>query len=372
MKKIYIVLFTALVTASLGGCGGKKSEDDSTGKSTVKERSALVSVLQAKETPFNHYIELQGSVNTKENIVINAEFGGNLTRVMVEEGQNVKKGQELARIDDGGLAQQISQAKAQSGLAYETYKRQKKLWDQKIGSQMEYLKAETDYRSKANTVNQLKSQLSRARIKAPFTGTIDEIFAEQGTVVSPGMRVMRIVNLDSMHIEAEVPEKYIEGIKDSVDVNVNFPILNKEISTKIKQVSDFINPSNRSFKIVVDIPAEEVSGIKPNLTARLKINDYSNPSAILIPQDIISENAQGKQYVYVVDNAFGDEGDNSGSAENEDGTEVAVGPVARKVFIKTGQTQDDMIEVLEGIAAGDVIVKDGARKVKDGQKVRII
>ena len=373
MKNICIAILTSLVIVSFTGCGNnsEKGKDKGPTKNTA-ERRALVSVFLAEKAPFNHYIELQGSVNTKENIIINAEFGGNLTSVVVQEGQNVTKGDELAKIDDGGLARQLNQAKAQSSLAYTTYKRQKRLWEQKIGSEIEYLQAQTSYQTKLNTVKQLESQLSRARIRAPFTGTIDEIFSEQGTVVSPGTPVMRIVNLDSMFIEAEVPEKYIEGVKDSIDVNVSFPILNKEINTKIKQVSNFINPSNRSFKIVIDIPSEEIPGIRPNLTARLKINDYSNPRAILIPQDIISENAQGRQYVYVVDNAFDAENENSDPVANEDGSEDSPGPVARKVFIKTGETQDDLVEVLEGIKEGNVIVKDGARKVKDGQKVRII
>ncbi|MCB0374845.1 MAG: efflux RND transporter periplasmic adaptor subunit, partial [Sinomicrobium sp.] len=335
----------------------KKDKEEDPDKLIVEEKRALVSVFVAKDTLFNHYLELQGSVDTKENIIINAEFGGNLTSVSVQEGQKVTKGDELAKIDDGGLARQLSQAKAQSSLAYTTYKRQKRLWEQKIGSEIEYLQAQTSYQTKLNTVQQLEAQLSRARIKAPFTGTIDEIFAEQGTVVSPGTPVMRIVNLDSMYIEAEVPEKYIKGIRDSIDVTVNFPILNKEIRTKIKQVSDFINPASRSFKITVDIPPDEAQGIKPNLTARLKINDYTNPNAILIPQDIISEDAQGRQYVYVV-NLYNAEG--------------AEDPVAKKVFIKTGETQEDLIEALDGIKEDNIIIKEGARNVKDGQKVKVI
>lgn len=354
MKKVYIILI-ALILAS---CGGKsnKADENELSENKPEGKLTLVSVFSAKDTLFNHYIELQGSVDTKENIIINAEFGGNLTSVNVQEGQNVTKGEELARIDDGGLARQISQARAQSRLAYTTYKRQKRLWEQKIGSEIEYLQAQTNYQAQSNAVKQLQAQLSRATIKAPFTGTIDEIFTDQGTVVSPGTPVMRIVNLDSMFIEAEVPEKYINGVTDSVDVQVNFPILNKEISTKIKQVSKFINPANRSFKIVVDIPSgEETGGIRPNLTARVKINDYTNPNAILIPQDIISEDAEGRQYVYIVDNVY--------TSDNE---------TARKVIIETGETQDDLVEVLQGIKKDDVVIKEGARNVKDGQRVKIL
>ena len=350
MKKVHSIIIT-LITLIMVSCGGTTRKDD---KSDNEEKRALISVLTVKDTLFNHYIELQGNVDTKQNIVINAEFGGALNAVFAQEGQNVKKGQLLAQIADGGLAQQLNQAITQSSLAKTTYQRQKRLWDQKIGSELEYLQAKTNYQTQATAVKQLQDQLSRTKITAPFTGTIDEIFADRGTVVSPGAPVMRIVNLDSMFIEAEVPEKYVKRLEAGVDVNVNFPILNEQLNTTIKQVSDYINPSNRSFKIMVDIP-NDAENIKPNLTSRLKINDYTNPNAILIPQSIISEDAGGAQYVYIVDNA--------------NSTEEAV---ARKVIIKTGESQGDLVEVLGGLRNGNIVIKEGARNVKDGQKVKIL
>ncbi len=355
MKKIIILISIAAFVASFSiSCGGDSKKDKDKDKAEAAGKHALVSVFTAKDTLFNHYLELQGNVDTKQNIIINAEYGGNLINVFAQEGQKATQGDVLARISDGGLARQLDQARAQAALASTTYKRQQRLWKQKIGSEIEYLQARANYKTQSNTVKQLQEQLSKTSITAPFTGTIDEIMTEKGTVVSPGTPIMRIVNLDSMFIEAEVPEKYIKGIKDSVDVNINFPVLGVDISAKIKQVSNYINPSNRSFKITVDIP-NETGNIKPNLTARIKINDYTNPNAILIPQDIISEDAEGKQYVYIVDGVY-----NSEEA------------IAKKVFVKTGESQGDLVEILEGIRKGNVIIKEGARNVKDGQRIKIL
>jgi RND family efflux transporter MFP subunit len=315
----------------------------------------LITTFKAAHQEFNHMLELQGNVTTKNLLVITPEYNGILTNVYVKEGQKVSKGQILARIDDGGLGQQLSQLKIQSDLAKTTFERQKRLWDQKIGSEIQFLQAKSTYESQAAAVNQLNQQIAKTTVRAPFSGTIDDVITEQGSVVAAGQsQLMRIINLDDMYIETEVPERYVADVTTGKKVQVEFPVLGKTIETKVRQASDFINPANRTFKVEIAIPNKEKS-IKPNLTARLKINDYTSEKALLVPQSIISENAEGEQYVYVVRD------------KNADGEGVA-----NRIIIKTGKTQGDVIEVLEGIEDGAEIIQEGARSVRNGQTVKVL
>jgi membrane fusion protein, multidrug efflux system len=162
---------------------------------------------------FTHYIEIQGNVDTKENIVISPEYSGILTQLYVKAGQKVSKGQVLARIDDGGLSSSLAQAETQLALAKTTFERQKNLWDQKIGSEIQFLQAKTSLESQQKVVAQIKSQLNKTNVVAPFSGTIDEVMTERGKVVAPGMNLFRIVNLSNMYVTANVPENYIPQLK---------------------------------------------------------------------------------------------------------------------------------------------------------------
>ena len=312
----------------------------------------LVTTFTSKAELFDHYLELQGNVDTKQNIVIYPETQGILTKVYVKEGDKVAKGQLLATIDDGGLSQQLAQLQIQSDLAKTTFERQKRLWDQKIGSEIQYLQAKSNYESQLQTVNQLKSQLAKNSLRAQFSGIVDDVMIEQGSVVAPQSPVIRMVNLDDMYIETDVPESYITDVVVGNSVQIEFPVLGKTIQGKIRQAGNFINPANRTYKIEVAVPNADKM-IKPNLTAKLKINDYTNSKAILIPQNIISENANGEQYIYIVQNK---DGDNA---------------TAKRVIIETGKTQGDFIEVVNGIDDNAEIIKEGARSVKDGQTVKI-
>ena len=318
------------------------------------KRVPLVTALEAKHEIFNHYIELQGDVKTKQNVLIYPEMPGTLEKVYVTRGQNVVKGQLLATIDDGGMSQQVAQLEATTALAKTTFERQKSLWSQKIGSEIQFLQTKTNYEAQKNSLEQLKKQLGKASIRAPFSGVIDEVIKDQGTVVAPGMssEIFRIVNLNNMYIETAVPEKYISTITKGKAVEVFLPMLSKTLNTKIRETGNFINPANRTFIIEIEVPNSDKS-IKPNLTAKLKINDYTNQKALLIPQSIISENAEGQQYVYIITDLNGNKG------------------FAKQTVVKTGKTEGDVIEILEGISEGDMLIQAGARSVKNGQEVKI-
>lgn len=319
-----------------------------------QEKIPLVTTFTSKESVFTHFVELQGSVNTKQNLIISPEYSGILTQVLVKEGQKVSKNQILAKIDDAGLSQQLAQIKIQSELAKTTFERQKRLWNQKIGSEIQYLQAKASYEGQQKAVNQLEQQVAKTIVRAPFSGTIDDVITEQGSVVGAGQSpLFRIVNLKNMYIETNVPERYISHVTKGKGVEVEFPVLGKTISTKVHQAGNFINPANRTFKVEIKIPNTE-QNIKPNLTAKLKINDYTNKKALLIPQSVISENANGEQYVYTI------------ASETENSA------IANRVIIKTGKTQGDLIEILSGLKDGNKIIQEGARSVKNGQKVKIV
>ncbi|WP_372935167.1 efflux RND transporter periplasmic adaptor subunit [Seonamhaeicola sp.] len=314
----------------------------------------LVTTFKTQEQVFKHYVELQGNVSTNQNVVINAEFSGVLTKIYVKEGQRVTKGQLLAKIDDGGLSMQLSQLQIQTDLAKTTFERQERLWKQKIGSELQYLQAKANYEAQLQATKQLKEQVAKTSVRAPFTGIIDDIITDEGTLVSPGQSALfRIVNLKDMYIETDVPELYITSITTGKNVKVEFPILNKVIDTKVRQAGSFINPANRTFKIQVPITNKD-NLIKPNLTAKLKINDYTNEKAILIPLSIISENAEGEQYVYTITDKNGDHAK------------------VERVIITPGKTQGDHIEILSGLSSNMEIINEGARSVKKGQEVKIL
>ncbi len=314
----------------------------------------LVSTLEVKPQEFHHYLELQGSVMTDQNVLVYPEISGTLYKVYVKEGQRVSKGQLLASIDDGGLSSQLAQLKTQLDLAKTTFERQKRLWEQNIGSEIQYLQAKSQYEAQESAVKQLESVVGKSSIRAPFSGIVDDVIKDQGTVVAPGpgSEVFRIVNLSDMYIEVEVPEVHLPNVKTGKMVQVHFPVLGDSVTTKVRQTGNFINPGNRSFSVEIPVPNKKGT-IKPNLTAVVKINDYTSEKAILIPQSVVSENAEGEQYVYLI--------------KEENGTTIT-----SKAIIEPGKTQGDYLEVLSGIEAGSKIIIEGARSVRENQQVKIL
>ncbi len=316
-------------------------------------RYPLVTVFEVKDTVFSRFVAIQGNVETSENILIYPEYQGVLSNVYVKQGQQVSRGQVLAKIDDGGLSSQLAQLETQYALAKTTYERQQRLWDQQIGSEIQLLQAKTNMEASESAVKQLQSQLGKTSIRAPFSGVIDEIITEQGSVVGPGgMALMRLVNLSDMRVKASVPENYLQSVTKGDPVKVNFPAIDTSIDGKISGVGSFINPTNRTFQIEVEIPNTEQK-IKPNLMASLQINDYTNENALAIPANCIQENAIGEKFVYVLTEIEGN-----------------TAQVSRKQ-IETGKRSEGFVEVLSGLADADVVVKDGALTLKDGARITI-
>ena len=373
MKKLVIIAASFLLIA----CGEKSTEDLIKDKNITElknrkaiiqselekidaallngnktpETEALVSVITLKDTVFNHYLEIQGNVNTKDNILVQPEFSGTLTILNVKAGQRVSKGQILGKVDDAGMSQQLASIENQYALAKTTFERQKNLWDKKIGSEIQFLQAQAQMISAQKAVAQMRAQVAKTVIRAPFSGTIDDVFVERGQVVAPNPQgLMRIVNLSNMYVSTTVPETYIGKLKVGTAVDVFLMSLGKTYKGKVRQVASFINPSNRSFGIEVSVPNPD-NLLRPNQVAQLKIIDYAIKNAIVVPTNVVQEDGKNNKFVFIATNINGKKG------------------VAKKVVVKVGKSSDNVTEILSGLTANDVIITEGANSIADGMKL---
>jgi len=319
------------------------------------EKLTLVSSYEIKEKVFNSYIEAQANLKTRKNILILPEFQGTLEQIFVNEGQYVKKGRLLAEINDSGLKEQLEQLTIQANFAKENFERTERLWNNNIGSEIQFLKSKTDFESSQKMVEQMKDRLAKTKVYAPFDGEVDEIISNQGSNLIPGVsQILRLVNLDKIYAEASVSEKYISFIEEGTEAIVQVPLLGKEIKSKIIQTGNFINPNNRTFR--VEVPVENIDNkIKQNLDAKIKINIYSKKDAVIIPLKIVREDASGKNFVYVM---------------NQDVKQGVY--ITDKTFISLGNKNNTDIEVTEGLKIGDMLVLEGASIVEDSQRVKLI
>ena len=313
----------------------------------------IVSTTKIIEQKFKHYVELQGDVKSDKVISIYPEFSGMINDIFIESGENVDKGQILATIDDGGLKQQLSQLQITYNLAKTTYERQERLWNQKIGSEIQYLESKSMFEAQSEAIEQLNKQLSKTVIRAPFSGTVDNVIVKKGEVVYPGRsNLMLLVNMQEMYVESKVPENYINSITKGKDVIIEAPVLNMILKSKISLVANYINPLNRTYRIEAKIPDNDYK-IKPNLNVKIRVNDYTNENAILILLNHINIDSNNDEYVYKI--------------IKKDGKNYA-----SKTIIETGRNNGDFIEVLKGVNISDEIVSEGARKITNNSEVKII
>ena len=312
----------------------------------------LVNTVTTRKQNINHYSKFQGIIKTDQNMILYPEFSGRITKIYVSEGDRVNKGQALAKIDDGGLFNELKLVESQTKLAKTIFDRQSKLWNDKIGSEIQYLESKTNYEIQKNRLESLKQSLAKTTIDAPFSGTIDEIFIEEGNLVSPPMmpdqgNAFRIVNLNELYVEAVIPENFIGKIKKGAQVLVEIPVLNKTFNSTIKHSVSSINKLSRTFKIEVSVPENELDLI-PNLNVEINILDYTNSEAILVPESIVSEDSENNKFLYTIEN-------------NK----------AKKTIVETGYTQNGMIEIVNGLNVNQTVINEGGRIVKGGQNVKI-
>ena len=312
----------------------------------------LVNTVTTKTETINHFSKFQGIIKTDQNMILYPEFSGRVSKIYVDEGDVVKKGQALAKIDDGGLYNELKLVESQAKLAKTIYERQSKLWNDKIGSEIQYLEAKTNYEIQNNRLKSITESLAKTTITAPFSGTIDEIFIEEGNLVSPPMmpdqgNAFRIINLNELYVESVIPESFIGKIKKGAEVKVEIPVLNKSFNSTIKHSVSSINQLSRTFKIEVSVPKNDLDLI-PNLNVEVNVLDYTNSQAILVPESIVSEDSDNNKFLFTVLN-------------NK----------AKKTIVETGYTQNGMIEITTGLDVNEIVINEGGRIVKDGQNVKI-
>lgn len=327
-----------------------KSVEEKISKLDLDKNLQTVTVIPVKNDIFKHFLEIQGVAKANKNIEISPEMGGTVTAILVKEGQKVQSGQLLIQLDDASVRNSINELNTQLSLAKTTFERQERLWNQKIGSEMQYLQAKAQKESLENNLSSLRTQARKMRITAPFSGVVDEIFPRLGELTSPQMPVVRLLNLDNIYVEADVTETYLPIVKEGTATVVHFTSINKEINSKISQVGNFINPANRSFKIRINIDNKDQS-IKPNLLADIKIVDFET-KGIIIPSTLVQQDQNGNNYVFTV------------VTENNEQK------VAKNIITITNEYNNEVF-VSTGLKENDTLVNAGARFVKDGDQVKI-
>lgn len=374
---MYKRLITLLIIASLAACSNsseneekikkleelKKEQSDLQNQIIALEKEIgssdtssqgkieLVAVSAPKKGVFNHYVEVQGKVDSDQNVSISAKVPGVVTAVKVQRGDKVTKGQVLAQLDDQVAAQGMEEIRNQLALANTVYQKQKNLWDQKIGTEIQYLTAKNNKEALEKRLATTREQVEMYRIRAPFNGTVDEVNIKLGETVAPGLPLIRVVNFTQTKVLAEVSENYADKIKNGDSVIVTFPDINKEIRSKIRVVSQVINPTNRTFTIEVALNPKDMM-LRPNMIAIVKVNDYTNKNVISLPLNVVQKDDKGNSYIY--------------TAKKEGNSWVAV-----KKPVTTGITYAGAVEVIKGLDVDDKVITIGYQNVTDGQKISV-
>jgi RND family efflux transporter MFP subunit len=308
--------------------------------------------VKIENKAFAHYIELQGSIDTDGNVMLIPEAMGKVIKIYKKEGDKVRKGETVMLLDQSVLKNQLSEVQTQYNLAKTAFERQKRLWEQKIGSEMAYLQAKTQKESLYKKLVTLRTQMGKYKVKSPISGTIDELMIKEGEMANPQRPAARIVNLNNVYMQADVSEKYLAKIKQGKEAIVYFPELNKKIRSTVSTVGNFIHPNNRTFKIRIDLLNLD-GDLKPNLTGNIKIKDYETDNAVVLPLSLIQEDRKGNNYVFVLE------------PTDEDIYEV------KKREVKLGISYKDKVIVKEGLQAGEIIAGLSARGLTEGDKVKL-
>lgn len=382
MKTISLIFWSLLTALLLTACGGEKepqtlAEKQEKLKKLRKEMSQLQSQVsklekevqsETNEDPnanlrritafplsvetFRHYIEVQGSVESDENVLVTPEMSGTITKVHVKEGDRVRKGQTLISIDDAVLQTNIAELETRLQLARQTYERQKNLWDQKIGTEMQYLQAKNQVEVLEKNIASIQEQRSKTVVKAPISGTVNEVLANQGEMANPAMPVARVVSLAQVQVNADVSERYLPYLRKGDVVTVHFPVLKEEQKAKIDFVGDYIDQANRTFKIQARLQNPE-NKYKPNMVAMVKINDITQEKAVTVPTNLIQQSTDGSKFVWIV------------KGEGETRT-------VEKRQIVPGIAYQGQALVKEGLDGSEVLVDKGFNEVVDGEEVVVM
>lgn len=299
---------------------------------------------------FSHFVKINGSVEAENNAAISPEMGGQVKKIHVQEGDRVQQGELLVSLSTSVIRNNLKQVESQLALATITFEKQRDLWQQEIGSEMEYLQAKTNKESLESQRQMLLSQLDMSLIKAPYAGIVDNISIKPGEMASPGMPVLQLVNLTDLKVKGNLSESFLQSIQVGDNVDVTFPALpGVKKHVPITRLGQIIDQDSRTFTVEVKLTNPK-DIIKPNMLALLQVMDYQKKEALVVPSIIIKEDMKGK-YLYTLTN----------------GEEYK----AHKQYIETGRSYNDQTVVLQGLRPGDKIIVSGYNKVSDGAQVAI-
>jgi RND family efflux transporter MFP subunit len=320
--------------------------------STVGEGFRVpVVVEQVDYSVFRHYIEVGGVVEAISEAFISPELSGQIHKIYVKEGARVTKGQLLAEISSEIIRSQIQEVENSLDYSKVVFEKQKRLWEQRIGSEIQYLNAKNNVENLESRLETLQAQLDMSTIKSPVNGVVDEIFKKEGELALPGVQMMQIVNLEMVYINADVSESYLSSIREGEPVEVTFPAYpDLKMEVPIHRKGNIINPDNRTFIVQLKMSNPDKL-LKPNILSRIYINDFTSDTALVVPASLVKQDLKGN-YVYVVD---------------EDGKN----PVARKAYIQTGLSYNNKTMVTQGISPGQKVIVTGYNQVADGTIVEI-
>jgi RND family efflux transporter, MFP subunit len=316
--------------------------------SAVMVRAKDVAVSELKVQSFDHYVQTQGHIESDNNVLVSAESMGVVTKVFVTEGQRVSRGQTLAQIDNSIIQRSVESMEAQLELASSIYERQKNLWDQKIGTEVQFLQAKTNKESLEKQLASLREQSEKTKIKSPISGTVDHVNVKAGENIAPGMPAVRVVNTDDLKIQAAVSEAYVTNIKKGNKARVKISELNKEVEAEVTFVGKTIDRLSRTFTVEVQLPTDP--DLRPNMTATVRIIFETNPVAVVVPINLIQE-INDEKVVYLAE---------------QKGKHM----VANRKVITVGGVYGNLAEV-KGLNAGDKIITVGYQGLNDGDYIKI-
>lgn len=308
-----------------------------------------VTVVELKSQKFDHYIQTQGSVESENNVMVSAKYMGVITKVYVNEGDQVNKGQVLAQIDNAVILNSIESMKSQLELATSVYNRQKNLWDQKIGTEVQFLQAKTAKESLEKQVASLEEQNEMTKIKAPLSGSVDAVSVKVGENIAPGMPAFRVVNASDLKIDASVSEAYVTRIKKGNKVIVSIPELKKDIEARVTFVGRTIDPISRTFVVEVKLPSHP--DLRPNMTGVLKVVYNTVPDAVTVPVNVV-QTVNGEKILYVAET----DGKNT---------------VARKRVVTVGGIFGSLAQIDSGVKAGEKVITFGYQGLSDGEIIKL-
>jgi RND family efflux transporter MFP subunit len=371
MKRILMIFSVASIIASCGGGNADTNKEaeldellrqradlderikllkEELGSDASAGTARLVRIEKLSTSEFNHYVEVQARVDGDDAVNIGPRTQGTVQKIHVKEGDQVKAGQVLAQLDDQLVQQNLAEVQTQYDFAKTIYEKRKALWEQKIGTELEYLTAKNNYESLGKRMAAAREQLDMTRIKAPLSGTVDNVDLKLGQSVMPGMPVIRVVNLSNLKVKGEVAESYAGSIKQGDDVILYFPDLRTEVNSTVSYASQVIDKINRTFN--VEVPLEDDEGrFKPNMVVVMKISDYNNPEAYTLPADLVQLSRNG-QFVMVAES----KGDRL---------------FAKRKEVTTGKSYNGVIEIMSGLDLAEKVITNGYRDLNEGAELRI-